>query len=426
MDEAEFRRLLQFGLGRPILYARDHDVRIFRDVILDACLHCYAYDAQIEGTRASYMLDLLDFVPEKEFYCEAVLNALPGSGDDYDAMQRFHFAACLALDGDERAKRLMYESYKPGPKMGEGIGIEFVEMDGEDGLIFVAEKMGALITRTVGKVDVGWLLYASEEKLGKELVRDTLSEAAQNNRHIARFRSSAAADEDGPRGSKYADLINASYEALKPELSNLTFYWVASWGKRASPTDIEKAAHGLADAQNAKERAAHLWIFAKRRFPFDIQPLLRLVDVEEERVGFASLEALTQIEHPRVRELAFHLMDTRAASRGTAANLLAVNFKPGDHTVLLQWFETEKDLDIRHSLGLHLIDFWAHHPDQTTEPPMLLARYGHDPCSFCRRSTVARMIELGILTEELRLECAWDADDEVRKLVGAEDGIREN
>ena len=62
--------------------------------------------------------DLLDLMPRKEFYYNEVLDALPGSGDDWDAAQRFHFAACLALDGNERAKRVMYESYNPGPKKG--------------------------------------------------------------------------------------------------------------------------------------------------------------------------------------------------------------------------------------------------------------------------------------------------------------------
>jgi hypothetical protein len=110
MDEDQFRQLLQLGHGRAILYARDHSVEGFRNVILDACLHCRAYDAQMEGTRASYMLDLLDLMPGKDFYYDEVLNVLPGGGDDWDAAQRFHFAACLASDGNDRAKRAMYES----------------------------------------------------------------------------------------------------------------------------------------------------------------------------------------------------------------------------------------------------------------------------------------------------------------------------
>jgi hypothetical protein len=119
VDETQFREMLRLGLGRAILYTRLHDMREFRGVILDACLYCYAYDIQCEGTRGSYMHDLVRGLPDKEFYYGEVLRSLAGSGDDYDAAQRFHFAACLAFDGNQEAKRAMYEHYDPGPRMGE-------------------------------------------------------------------------------------------------------------------------------------------------------------------------------------------------------------------------------------------------------------------------------------------------------------------
>src|SRR5437868_3451987 len=115
VDKVEFRRLLRLGLGRAILYARDHDITQFRDLILDACLHCYAIDPVCEGTRAAYMLDLIDTFTDKTFFCEAVLKSLPGSGDTWDAVQRFDFAACLAADGNDHAKQMMYAHFEAGP-----------------------------------------------------------------------------------------------------------------------------------------------------------------------------------------------------------------------------------------------------------------------------------------------------------------------
>jgi hypothetical protein len=418
MDEAQFRRLLQFGLGRAILHARDHDVRPFRDVIVDACLHCYAYDAQIEGTRASYMLDLLDLTPDKDLYYEAVLNALPGSGDDYDAMQRFAFAACLALDGNERAKRLMYESYNPGPKMGEGIGIEFLQVDGIAGLLFAAEKIGALLTATNQKVDLGWLLGVAGQRFGKEEVQNELRRAGQENAQIETFRLAAEAMEQRyEKPGKFNTLINAGYEELRPKLPELIFTWIGSWGERASEEDLEKAAHGLALARSPKEQHDHLRIFSRRMFPLDIQLLLSLVDVEQERVGLAAVIALSQIAHPRVRDLSFRLIDTRAKLRGFAIRLLTQNFRAGDHAIALHWFEAEEDLEVRHDLGKDLIDLWERYPDEETEALMLGALYEQGPCSFCRGKTVQWMIKRGALTEDLRSECAWDANDDVRDLV---------
>lgn len=91
----------------------------FWEVILDTCLHCRAVDAACEGTRAGYMLELVTHLPDAAFYTDSVLESLPQGGDDWDEAQRFHFATYLAMEGDERAKRLVYENYRPGPRHGE-------------------------------------------------------------------------------------------------------------------------------------------------------------------------------------------------------------------------------------------------------------------------------------------------------------------
>ena len=370
IDEIEFRRLLRLGLGRPIQYAKHHDAQEFRETILDACLHCYAYDPQCEGTRGDYMLELVELMPDKEFFYSEVLKALPGGGDDWDTAQRFRFAACLAFDGNEPAKRAMYESYEPGPKLGEEIGIKFVQMDGIEGLLFAAEKMGALLMVKPEGVDVGWLLGHSIDEFGKQETWDALTKAAAQNPRIEAYRLEAKAREDRRLGKPRAS-IDITYEQLKPNLREMVFTWITSWGERASDVEIERAAHGLMATRDPKDQLAHLRIFARRRFPLDIQILLSLVEVDQERVGFAAIKALSQITHPAIRDLAFRLVDTHAKWRGEAIDLLVRNFYSGDHAVALGWFEAEQDLEVKHSMGMDLTDFWKEHPNEESEVPML-------------------------------------------------------
>jgi hypothetical protein len=414
MDESEFRRLLHLGFGRAILYAKEHDVRHFRGVILDACLHCYAYDPQCEGTRADYMLELVGLMPDKEFFCGEVLKALPGSADDWDAAQQFRFAECLAFDGNDLAKRAMYESFEPGPKMGEGIGINFVEMDGIEGLLFAAEKIGALLMAKPDAVDVGWLLGHSIDEFGEQAVQDALKKAGEENPRIEAFRLGAEARK-GRRESR--EILGSNYEQLKLMLGETGRYWIARWGGQASEEDFVQAAHGFVAARDTKDQFAHLNIFTRRRFPLDIQILLRLAEVEQDRVGIAATMALSLITHPAVRGLAFRLVDKQAPGRRDAIELLAANFQPGDHAVALDWFKSEQDLEVQHSMGMDLKDFWRRHPQDDSEVPMLRDLYELGPCSFCREGTVRRLIELNGLTEEMRSECAYDANDDIRKLV---------
>jgi hypothetical protein len=71
----------------------------------------------------------------------------------------------------------MYESYNPGPKKGEAIAIEFLQMGGTDGLLFAREKIGALLTATTEKVDLGWLLSVARETLGEQETGEILQKA---------------------------------------------------------------------------------------------------------------------------------------------------------------------------------------------------------------------------------------------------------
>jgi hypothetical protein len=100
--------------------------------------------------------------------------------------------------------------------------------------------------------------------------------------------------------------------------------------------------------------------------------------------------------------------------------MLARNWKPGDHEVALGWFVNEKDRAVRHRMGLDLRNLWDARPDPSAKPRMLLTIYEYGPCSECRYSAVSRLIELGALPDSIREECAYDADEDIRKLVSAD------
>lgn len=98
--------------------------------------------------------------------------------------------------------------------------------------------------------------------------------------------------------------------------------------------------------------------------------------------------------------------------------MLDQNWEPDDHQIVLNWFERELDRDTRHRMESGIEAFWEHHPDSASEPRMLYSLYEKGTCSFCRESVVKRLIELDSLSDSLRAECAYDASDEIRELVG--------
>jgi hypothetical protein len=419
VDAKQFREILRLGLGRAILYAKSSDLSGFRDILLDACLHCYSYDIQCEGTRASYMYDLVGCLPDKDFYYDRLLESLKETGDDWDAAQRFHFAACLAFDGNEEAKRAMYANYYPGPRYGELIGVDFLQLDGIKGFLFVAEKIGALLQEKPNEVDEGYLLSRSLDFCGEQSTWDALRKAGATNPSIEVYLRVSEERSRRPTGgpSQRPDVASLSYDQLFNEWPGNKPYLLSKWGEQASDQELESAANGLIASKDSKHQLAHLRIFARRRFPLDVRALFALVDVEEDRVGFAAMRALGHIVHPAVRALAFRLVDARAMFRGEAIELLVQNYVPGDHRIILRWFQEEEDLETRHSLGMGLLDFWKRHPDEETEIEMMRSLYEEGPCSVCREKAVKRLLERGALLDELRAECAWDANSDIRDLV---------
>jgi len=367
------------------------------------------------------MLELVNLLPDRQFLCDEVLKALPRSEDDWDAVQRFRFAACMAFEGRERAKQIMYESYDPGPKNGEGIAINFVQMDGMNGFLFAATKIGALLISEPEEVDEGWLWAHASEVLGEAETRSALLQTAATDVRVeAYWRAVEAHESDSRNATDTLEAVKAlSYEQLGPKLAGMRGPRLSLWGKGASVEGLERAAHGLIAASEPEQQLQHLRIFSRRPFPLDLSLLLDLSASANEDLAYAAAVALSQITNPSVRKLAFQLVEERLVGRQVAIDLISQNFEPGDHETALNWFEDESDRETRHRMQLNLRNFWERHPEPASEVRMLVSSYEHGPCSCCREHIVRRLISLDSLAASMREECAYDANDEVRDLVGA-------
>jgi hypothetical protein len=306
--------------------------------------------------------------------------------------------------------------------MGEAIAIDFVRLDGLQGFLFAASKIGALLISKPDEVDEGWLWMQAVEICGEQEARTALSKAGVTDPNIEAYRLRAVeVPSSRPGIVSLQALRTLSYEQLRPKLHGLRAYQLSDWGTHASTGDAERAARHFLVVQSAEEQRQYLRIFSRRSFPLDPTPLLELSLSVDEVSAYAAAIALSQITHPCVRNMAFRLVGENRAGREVAIAMLAQNWEPNDHDIALSWFENEPDRDTRHRMERDLREFWERHPKSATEPRMLRSLYEKGPCSFCREFVVRRLIELDALSESTRAECAHDANDEVRKLVGAVD-----
>lgn len=291
-------------------------------------------------------------------------------------------------------------------------------MDGIQGFLFAADKIGELLLDGVQDVDLGRLMSSAERRFGEDIVRQELESAAAVNPRIAAYHDASQVAKGQWPDPEWDALPDSTYDELKPKITSpRLLFRLGRWAERTSDAELEKAARGLLSANDVEDQIAHLRIFSNAPFPLDLAPLFALAKNDNSRLARRALQALAQRSDPAVRELALDLVATVSSNRDYAIDLLRYNSKPGDHALALSWFEAETDADVLHSYQSSLRQLWETNPEPATEVAMLVALYEKGPCSFLREFEIRRLLELNALPEGLREECSWDANDEIRELV---------
>jgi hypothetical protein len=422
VEAHEFRRILGIGLGRAILFLQQHDASPYRDAILQACLHSTAYDPQVEGSRAAYMFDIISLTGEEPFYREQILAALSHSepSDSWDENQLFHFARLFAQGGDAQARQVMYDKFTRNAAAGYTTGAtDVIELDGIDGLLFVADRLGERLLADEDTWEADYLLGVAKEHSGEEQTTLALNQAAATNPRIAAFVQVAdsQAARDAQRGKKRFDLSELGYDEIKRVIldreQRAPRYEMIRWGQHAANQDLERAAQDLLSEQDTERLIAYLRIFRRRKFPLDHSRLLDLARHENDQIARDALAALEQIEHPTVRALGLRML--KASERvGNAVDLFVRNYQEGDYKILEPALDRTLESEQLHGFGFGIVDIFKAHPSSAAVE-VLTKLYEYGPCSGCREDYVNCLIKLEALPDWMREECRHDANFDLRE-----------
>jgi hypothetical protein len=430
---SEFKRLLQIGLGRAILYLQKHDATPYREVILDACLHNVAYDPQVEEGRANYMLEIIEATNDKQFYRDKILAALAASSYEsleWDVQQLFAFAEYLVLHGDVEARSIIYDKFVDSMALADFAGANsIVRIDGVEGFLFVADQLGGKILNSgpefpFGKFGPYWVdgqaLMIVEAQVGQE-VNALLTDSTDNPRieaylTIARAYRDAANKLIEPKPENFLsytelrDLIGTAKVHRTPRAR----YWVR-WGKQASTADLIRAANDMLIETNRERLLTLMTMFREVPFPLDHNRLISLIDSNDEQIAAEAFNTLQQINHPTVRALAFRMAES-ATWVGKAVSLLTSNYQDGDWQFIERVTTRNLDDEYYHSLGHSVIGVFDVHPTKDSAAA-LINLYERGPCANCRSRFVKRLHKLDVLPEWMREECLHDSDFDLRQMV---------
>ena len=433
METAEFRRILHNGLGRALLYLRDHDAAPHREAILHARLHNTVFDRQVNGSNAEYIFEAIGLTGEATLYRDRLLEALRQPADEHHLRQICDLLRCFAQQGDRIARQALYDAFDQDEAIYETM-FAIVELDGLSGFLHVADGVGASAEEDEEFWEGAYFLNQLDEKYGKEIARKSVAAAAMENPRIAAYLAAIEKEETkgaSPKRTRF-DPKTMGHDELRAMAANKASWSPArlrNWGKRASENDISRLAEDIVAETDPVKLHAYLCVFAERPFPNGPTPLFKFVDSSDGRVVHAAISALGTFRHPEVRGLALTLLNTHRA--WAALDLLVSNYEEDDHLLVERALAqpAEQDEDEQHWFEMGVLVLFEQYPSVAATPSLRFI-YERGRCFMCRYGTVELLHRLGTLPETIRRECEFDADFDLRAAARrhfrAEDATKED
>jgi len=428
MEVSDFRRAIINGLGRAVLWVRDHPWEPHTDAIQHVCLHNTAYDAQCEGSRAQYVYEIVRLTNNPARFAEIAAKALIEAREYWDIYQLFHLNRLFAQAGHAGARDALYDKFKQNDGVEHFVGAdELIELDGFNGLLFVLDRIGGWAEMHPDYWEDGSLLRAAQERLGPE-VTSTLQKAAEAKPGIRRYLKlveEAAQRKESQRyqksSSDFHKLVSFTYSEMRDKIlsahGDIPLGWLHSWGKRASEDSIRFAAAALLDEPDEKMLLAYLRIFNLRAFPLKHERLIELATSQNSDVATASRRALRHVQSDLVRKLALDLIRA-GGTDSDAIRLLVKNYGADDHILIESALDRQANENDFHWTAHRAVDVFRANPQAPALAP-LLKIYEKCRCSLCRNGAVKIMVERRIIPPPILEECLHDSNEDIRQIASS-------
>jgi hypothetical protein len=420
--------LLRRGLGRAVLRVRaDYEPDRDRAVILRHATNREVFDRQLEGTRGLLLADVIRATGDETWYARELADALRAPGDRHVGAM-LDTAWRLAKAGAAELRPPIYETLARCVADGDTTGVEaVVQLDGEAGVRSAARLLAGRFGATPPAEDRYpelCLLYAVEDVFGDEAARlmDRLTAArGPVSRYLRDLRTELSAVRTSPR--RRAPLLS-TYEAIRAELdaraaAGARFVPAKAWARGMDGPTAFRLADDLRAETNDNRLPLLLRVFGELPLPGDFSRLEELTRRPDKRIAWPAVLALGQIRHGRVRRRGLEMFND--GDFREAVELFVKNPGQGDADRINSLMARELDEGDYHLIGLGVLDYVEANPEAPLGPA-LCSMYECGPCSMCRDRVVEGLLARGLLTDDLRAECAYDASDGIRELVAENAG----
>lgn len=402
--------------------------------LLHAAAWCPVYDPQCEEERATWLVEMLASADlGKEAVNRIVVANQRQQSTFWDRDHRCSVLKELARRGVPEARNQLYQMLSREDDTADVVGAEqIVELDGADGLLFVAEKLGEWLEMDPSfRVD-DRILWAFDESEGTGAGIRVLSMVFEQTPAVARFLAALehppsieSATLMVPRGltvdgkqQHVTRMKNISVEDVIAKVRADTsdrLYWLVSWGCHAESTDRDKIFETLLHESDPGRIAKYLRVFTRIGVPEYHPRFSDWLEMEKEDVRAIAVKVLSNMSDPRVRKHAIARL-TRDENARHFILLLTKSFEPGDHRFLEAALRDIRDDHERHSMLYDLLTVFENNPvTHCTDSAVFI--YENTPCTNCRMRALKLMMTMATSPSWILEELRFDSSAEIRSLV---------
>lgn len=413
----KFKSAIRRGTGEAYLLLQRYPGIDFSGEIIKACVKNFSYDGQCEGSRGEYLFELIGLSGKKDKIKKAVLKALlKPQKDTWTLTQLFSLAKMFARQDDAEARKTIYDAFVHNPIWrSDWAGTsDIIELDGIEGLKFIAEEFGKRIEADPEDWQDEDLINQFQKGTPETDTWTQLDISAKQNRYIKIYIDSVR-ENMAQRATNVKPPEPVYKNIVEETLLRQTQLWF--YNRKLKSTELKSIGQQLIIERKKSNREKLLKIFTKHPFPLEKEFLFDLAckhPARNRRVVTFAIQALGLFKNKSIRE--FALKQIAIGKHPTLfVELLKENYKKGDHKLLTALIaNSNKGIELE---GL-IIDitniYYANKTPECREP--LEALYDKHNCGMCRKHVVEILKNNNVLSERIKNEIRFDCNEDTRKL----------
>jgi hypothetical protein len=394
---------------------KEHPQVDFSRQIIKGALNIFAYDGQSEGDRAQYIFDIMGISPQKSNIRKAVLAGLAAEKEDtWNLTHLFAITRLLAEQNDAEAKQAIYDRFLTNVIYGSDWAgaTEILELDGLEGLFFIAEKYGKYLLQHPDNLQDDDLITSFQKQHEHLNVFEALEKKAQTNRFIRIYldniRLTSARVQKPEEKPIYKDIVE---EALN---TKRLFFFRA---RNLTDQEIQALATQLMQEKNTSHIEKLLAVFDHYPYPFDSKLILDLAKRNASPNHLMTIRAIRALKHLKSKEIRDFALHAGKKKIDFLA-LLTSNYERGDGQLLSDVANRINNKDqIENLATIFVAIYTANKTPECKEPLEILYRKMN--CALHRYYVVSILLENQVLSERLQKEIPYDCDLKTRALLPA-------